>query len=377
MSVSSVHGATILAGIDSRCPCIESDLCLVRSNYQTFQAFQEAAPQCSDASKVRCCSEQMMLLSLIEIQNRKSPMKPRQGRTEKFVDKNLPCTAASECEEIYGTKAFHFIHITPQTACSNRDLVRCVVTQIKQESSLPCQEVTKCKEIFGTKSEHFSKYGFMTGCQNTGFVRCIKSNDGENEGTISMPTTTTTTTTTTTEKVFGPCNTDGAPALDSIVITSSPIICSTPSPVVTSSEPVVVTSSGTTPDLMSIVITSSPTKSTLFPVPITTTFRPTTKPELNSTVICSTPGCRKGENGKENIEVIGENEESGQIVIDNASKTPSVQIIGPRPVYFQVTDVRGPVIGDAAATRSQKEELKILLKLARDRLKAYIEGKRR
>ena len=131
---------------------------------------------------------------------------------------------------------------------------------------------------------------------------------------------------------------------------------------------------------MSIVITSSPTRSTLFPTVTQrpTTFRPQTTPDLQSIVICSSSSCRsvKKPTNKRKVEVIGETEESGQIVIDNDTATPSVQIIGPRPVYLQVTDVRGPVIGDGA-TRSQKEELKILLKLARDRLKAYIEGKRR
>ena len=39
---------------------------------------------------------------------------------------------------------------------------------------------------------------------------------------------------------------------------------------------------------------------------------------------------------------------------------------------IQVTDVRGPVIGDDA---SEKEQLKAYLRLARDRLKAYIDGK--
>ena len=66
---------------------------------------------------------------------------------------------------------------------------------------------------------------------------------------------------------------------------------------------------------------------------------------------------------------------AGQIIIDDEGGHHGhghVSIIGPRPVYFQMSNVNGPIVGGPT---KEKEELKFLLSLARDRLKAYINGK--
>ena len=453
-----VVASDLASMIDHRCPCVETDLCLVRTSYTTFSAFQEAAPRCSQ-EKVRCCSEGMMVLSLVQLQ-RTGGLR-RQGRQKKFNSKDLPCTLASECSQVYGTEAFHFIHISNQGACAEPDEVRCVVPKLTEESSLPCILQPICVEIFGTKSQHFQKYGFMTACK-VDHVRCLRwtSNPSPPPSLAESPNPTekpetdlesivitsaaeettkqppvsvvTITTAATAASTSSPCSccdaaTPGTiPDLDSIVITSSPVEVTTTrtttvstttlrpgqtpdlEAIVITSDPEIVTrptttlNPGQTSDLESIVVTSSPIKVTTSkttlkpgfspvdlesivitssPVKATTKFTisPTStkftgRPDLESVVVTSRPSLSRpvvlaGED-------LGLGAGAGQIILGEdppGPQPPSVQIIGPRPVYFQVTNVRGPVIGGNSDQETQ--ELKILLKLARDRLKAYIDGK--
>ena len=91
-----------------------------------------------------------------------------------------------------------------------------------------------------------------------------------------------------------------------------------------------------------------------------------TPPDLDS-IVLNDPNL---DSVDEDEPVVSGSVESGQIIVDN-NKTPSVQIIGPRPVYHQITNVKGPVIGDDA---SEREQLKYFLRLATEKLKAYIHG---
>jgi len=407
--------------IDKRCPCVEAELCFVKSNYQTFQAFQAATASCPEFY-VRCCSQEMMLLSLIELTNAKQET-ARRGRQQDIRQNQLPCIKPFKCSEIYGTQAFHFIHITSQNLCPNKDEVRCVVRKLDEETSLPCVHHKQCKRIYGTKPDDFQVYGFMTACLNPSFVRCVNivnsvfgitqpptvltpetveidpGNTVDLESIVVTPSSITTDSTTS-KPSFVTFSPGVVPDLDSIVITSSPTKSTNSPPLsiqTSTSKPSFVTfSPGVVPDLDSIVITSSPTKSTnspLFPIQTSTqstffpSLQPGVTPDLDSVVICDAL-CREQQaflnnqqallNNPEALfniqdETIG-SDESGQIIVSNPNpnQAPSVTIIGPKPVYVQVADVRGPVIRDDA---NEREQLKVYLRLARDRLKAYIGGK--
>ena len=111
----------ILAEVNQKCPCIERQVCLVKSNYQVFSAFQESSPQCPE-DKVRCCSETMMLRTLLKIQKLGVLKRRTTGRKSnhswfKFNQVDLECKIPSECTQIFGSQQFHFIHISPQKGC--------------------------------------------------------------------------------------------------------------------------------------------------------------------------------------------------------------------------------------------------------------------
>jgi len=356
--------------IDKRCPCVEAQLCFVKkTNFQTFQAFQAATSSCPD-SYVRCCSQEMMLLSLIELTNEKQEDARRRARQQNLNANQLPCIKPFQCSEIYGTQAFHFIHINPQKLCPNTDEVRCVVKKLDEETSLPCVHHKQCKQIYGTKPDHVRIYGFMTACLNPSFVRCVDL--------VNSDLVTSTSSSISSDFDFDEDNiiSGSTPDLMSIVVTSSSQLVTTRS---TTSKPTFVTfSPGVVPDLESIVVTSSPESSSNFPlIPIQTTtqstlfppFEPGVTPDLDSVVICDEI-CREALKNQDKL--IGR-EESGQILVSNSNQGPAFTIIGPKPVYYQVSNVQGPVIVRDDA--NEREQLKVYLRLARDRLKHYIEGK--
>ena len=163
LTLVSLVYCDILAEVNQKCPCIERDVCLVKSNYQVFSAFQETAPECQE-DKVRCCSETMMLLTLLKIQS-VGGLKPRTGRSQNFNQVDLECRIPSECTQIYGSKQFHFIHISPQKGCPEPFKIRCVVPKERHENGLQCILAPLCLEIFGTKEEHFQVHGYQTACR--------------------------------------------------------------------------------------------------------------------------------------------------------------------------------------------------------------------
>ena len=182
MALKSVVSNDILAEVNQKCPCIERQVCLVKSNYQVFSAFQESAPQCPE-EKVRCCSETMMLRTLLKIQKLGVLKRRTTGRNLnhswfKFNQVDLECKIPSECTQIFGSQQFHFIHISPQKGCPEPFKVRCVVPKERHENGLQCILAPLCLEIFGTKQEHIKVYGYQTACR-LGHVRCVKVKNGD------------------------------------------------------------------------------------------------------------------------------------------------------------------------------------------------------
>ena len=121
-----------------------------------------------------------------------------------------------------------------------------------------------------------------------------------------------------------------SPNLDSIVITSSPVKC-TPSPIQSTYSPFFTTSSKPL-----LEVTTKPS----------TTLRPGVVPFLDSITITSSPLRR-----------------TTVFPPQNSPGGGSVNIIGPRPVYLQVSNINGPVIG-GSEKEDDNEQLKLLLQLA-------------
>ena len=110
MALKSVVSNDILAEVNQKCPCIERQVCLVKSNYQVFSAFQESAPQCPE-EKVRCCSETMMLRTLLKIQKLGGLKRRTTGRKSnhswfKFNQVDLECKIPSECLRFLDRSSF-------------------------------------------------------------------------------------------------------------------------------------------------------------------------------------------------------------------------------------------------------------------------------
>mgnify|MGYP001176565570 CR=1 FL=1 len=353
ISCGCVVYSDISMEVNQKCPCIERDVCLVKSNYQVFSAFQESAPECPE-EKVRCCSETMMLLTLLKIQNL-GGLRSRIGRHQKFNNVvDLECRIPSECTQIYGSQQFHFIHISPQKGCPEPYKIRCVVPKERHENGLQCILAPLCLEIFGTKQEHFQVYGYQTACR-IGHVRCVKVKHGDSDSGVTTPTVTPTPdpiiqpVTPPPILVTQPPEQTPRPPLDSIVITSRPPVQSPP--------PVLGT--GPPPDLESVVITSRP------PVQ---GQPPGTIPDLESVVITSRP---RLEVRPFRLEGPG----GGKIIVgaSDGSRAPSVQIVGPSPIYYNV-----PAQPQAATrvsdTDIDRAELEALLRLARERVRELYGG---
>ena len=164
---------------NKRCPCLERDVCLVMGNYQQFSDFQEFTPECPE-EKLRCCSEKMMLQTLLKIQSLGGI--GRSGSHQKLHQVELECRLPSECSQIYGSQQFHFIHISPQQGCPEPFNIRCVVPKERHEYGLQCIPAPLCLEIHGTKREHFQIYGYQTACK-IGNVRCVQVKTHGNPGT--------------------------------------------------------------------------------------------------------------------------------------------------------------------------------------------------
>jgi len=332
--------------LNTRCPCIEANLCLTSSTIEIFQSFQEAFSDCS-SNKIRCCSEEMMLLSLIELQpTAKEESDERFG--QQFNKADLPCKSPRDCSEIYGSSPYHFVHISPQRECQRRGQVRCVVTKLQEQFSLPCVDPNLCYEKFGTKLDHFLTYGFMRPCegQDRSKVRCVRRRNqepsfpgGQFPSSVNRP----------------PCQ--GFPDLESTVITSSPIRCN-PSPTskpeisfTTPPRPSFVTQTPSTsncapgfrPNLSSIVLSSFPIKCIPSPTKSTTT-RPGVIPNLDSIVITSSP--------------IRTNKFS-----ELNPPARSVKITEPGSVVLQIANIKGPVVG-ADSSDDEDKRFRLLLQLA-------------
>ena len=413
----------ILTEVNQKCPCIERDVCLVKSNYQVFSAFQESAPECPE-EKVRCCSETMMLLTLLKIQNLRG-LKPRIGRHQKFNNVvDLECRIPSECTQIYGSEQFHFIHISPQRGCPEPFKIRCVVPKERHEHGLQCVLAPLCLEIFGTKQEHFQVHGYQTACR-IGHVRCVKVKHGDSVGSggsgVSIPTATPAPVDETlpgpiTQPVTsGPPGPMTPPDLVSIIITQAPDLDtdSDPSFVITSKPPVlgpppnlestVITSRppgqgpvfgtgtnrppGPPPPLDSVVITSRPPGQG--PVFGTGTNRPPGGggiPDLESTVITSRPRLEvrpfrlEGPGGGKiivggsdgfrapSVEIVGP---GGERV--SSESHSSVKIVGPSPMFYNLNQQQ-QTAARVSETDIDKVELEALLRLARERVKALYGG---
>jgi len=361
LTLASVVSSDILVEVNQECPCIERQVCLVKSNYQVFSAFQESSPECPE-EKVRCCSETMMLLTLLKIQ-RLGGLKRRTGRklNFKFNQVDLECRIPSECTQIYGSQQFHFIHISPQKGCPEPFKIRCVVPKERHENGLQCILAPLCLEIFGTKQEHFQVHGYQTACR-IGHVRCVKVKHGDSGSGVSGATTPTVTPTPdpiiqpvtpppilddfSTIIVTQPPEQTPRPPLDSIVITSRPPPVPVLPPVFGTEPP---------PDLESIVITSRP------PVEGSGTI-----PDLESVVITSRP---RLEVRPFRLEGPG----GGKIIVgaSDGSRVPSVQIVGPSPIFYNVPAQPQVATRDSDTDRA---ELEALLRLARERVRELYGG---
>ena len=249
--------------IEERCPCLESNLCYVSSR-STFDVFQRTAPRCS-GGQVRCCSNRIMVKTLLELQSRRNLKKPvinnkKTIENRRSYNKDLKCRNAHECHEAYGSKSYHVV-FGRQSSCSWGQ-VRCVVA--KATSYLPCVSSKMCREAFGTKPQHYLTFGIMPSCSAKDQVRCI-----------SVEITTTTTTT-------------SRPAYH-------------------------------------------------YPSPAA---------------------------------LLNEDTSGGQIIINQNDplKPPSVQIIGPKPVFLQAANMRGPVNNNL----SERQQLTALLKQTINRLQSYL-----
>ena len=68
--------------------------------------------------------------------------------------------------------------------------------------------------------------------------------------------------------------------------------------------------------------------------------------------------------------LLNEDTSGGQIIINqnDPQKPPSVQIIGPKPVYLQAANMRGPVNDKL----SERQQLAALLKQTINRLQSYL-----
>jgi len=380
----SVVCMDILTEVNKKCPCIEREVCLVKSNYQVFSAFQESAPECPE-EKVRCCSETMMLLTLLKIQNL-GGLKPRIGRHQKFntvVD--LECRIPSECTQIYGSQQFHFIHISPQKGCPEPYKIRCVVPRERHENGLQCILAPLCLEIFGTKQEHFKVHGYQTACK-IGHVRCVKVKHGDTGAGgagVSTPTATPTPADETlpgpiSQPVTSPPGPMTTPDLMAIIVTQAPD--QTTRPPFSSGGG----GGGPPPDLESTVVTSRPPGQG--PVFGSGTNQPPGAggiPDLESTVVTSRPrleirpfrlegpGGGKiivgGSDGSRapSVEIIGPSHIVGGVRA--SSRSPSVKIVGPAPIFHQEETRFSEVNVDRA-------ELEALLRLARERVKALYGG---
>jgi len=373
ISCGCVVYSDISMEVNQKCPCIERDVCLVKSNYQVFSAFQESAPECPE-EKVRCCSETMMLLTLLKIQNL-GGLRSRIGRHQKFNNVvDLECRIPSECTQIYGSQQFHFIHISPQKGCPEPYKIRCVVPKERHENGLQCILAPLCLEIFGTKQEHFQVYGYQTACR-IGHVRCVKVKHSDSGGVAISPPTLTPAPGPAPQPVTpapGPMTT---PDLMSITVTQTPD--QTTQPPLSSGG-----GGGTTPDLESVVITSRPpVQGPVFGTP-GSTRPPGGIPDLESIVITSRP---RLEVRPFRLEGPG----GGRIIVgaSEGSRAPSVQIIGPSHITgggpsgsvkiagsrpFQKADLQAATrLSEADIDRA---ELEALLRLARERVRELYGG---
>ena len=260
--------------IEGRCPCLDSKLCYVSSR-STFDVFQRTAPRCS-GGQVRCCSNRIMVKTLLELQSRRNLEKPlinnkKTIENRRSYNKDLKCRNAQECHEVYGSKSYHVV-FGRQSSCSWGQ-VRCVVA--KATSYLPCVNSKMCREAFGTKPQHYLTFGIMPSCSAKDQVRCI-----------SVEITTTTTTTTTSRPAYH---------------------------------------------------SSSIHDNNFYPSPAA---------------------------------LLNEDTSGGQIIINqnDPQKPPSVQIIGPKPVFLQAANMRGPVNNNL----SERQQLTALLKQTINRLQSYL-----
>ena len=322
----------------------------------------------------------------------------------------LPCLPFSSCSEIFGTKESHFTDFGVQPPCSKPNLVRCisyrpVLSDIVDASlttpspsptrptptttrpteaptrpapptnyeELPCVPLSQCAEVFGTQGIHFILYGFQAPCPSASSVRCVRSDIQTTLRPSPAPTRPTP----------GPTRPTSAPTRP------------TPAPTRPTQAPTRPTPAPTRP-------TPAPTR------PTPTSTRP---PHTNHIELPCLPisfceeifGTQSIHFVKFGVQSTCSSTSYVRCVRPVTQTTPrpvpcitrppqglvspSVQIIGPQPIYVTYNNIKGPTVGGAGSTDlqpgsvesfgvdpSQENQINLLLQSLRSRLQQLIVG---
>ena len=329
----------------------------------------------------------------------------------------LPCLPFSSCSEIFGTKESHFTDFGVQPPCSKPNLVRCisyrpVLSDIVDASlttpspsptrptptttrpteaptrpapptnyeELPCVPLSQCAEVFGTQGIHFILYGFQAPCPSASSVRCVRSDIQTTLRPSPAPTRPTP----------GPTRPTSAPTRP------------TPAPTRPTPAPTRPTQAPTRP-------TPAPTRPT--PAPTRPTPTSTRPPHTNHIELPCLPisfceeifGTQSIHFVKFGVQSTCSSTSYVRCVRPVTQTTPrpvpcitrppqglvspSVQIIGPQPIYVTYNNIKGPTVGGAGSTDlqpgsvesfgvdpSQENQINLLLQSLRSRLQQLIVG---
>ena len=336
----------------------------------------------------------------------------------------LPCLPFSSCSEIFGTKESHFTDFGVQPPCSKPNLVRCisyrpVLSDIVDASlttpspsptrptptttrpteaptrpapptnyeELPCVPLSQCAEVFGTQGIHFILYGFQAPCPSASSVRCVRSDIQTTLRPSPAPTRPTP----------GPTRPTSAPTRP------------TPAPTRPTPAPTRPTQAPTRPTPAPTRPTPAPTRPT--PAPTRPTPTSTRPPHTNHIELPCLPisfceeifGTQSIHFVKFGVQSTCSSTSYVRCVRPVTQTTPrpvpcitrppqglvspSVQIIGPQPIYVTYNNIKGPTVGGAGSTDlqpgsvesfgvdpSQENQINLLLQSLRSRLQQLIVG---
>eukprot|EP00092_Neocalanus_flemingeri_P082907 GFUD01103984.1.p1 GENE.GFUD01103984.1~~GFUD01103984.1.p1 ORF type:complete len:576 (-),score=115.06 GFUD01103984.1:341-2068(-) len=340
--------------------------CLPPTSCQEIYGTKVEHFDCPDVDQVRCAQPSSPATTTTPRPS--SPTTPSPPTVE------LPCVLPSSCQEVYGILGIHFTEHGTQLPCPGQDDVRCVtlssspslipsLTPAHPSDLLPCVQPDSCSEVYGTLGSHFTEFGLQLFCPNSATVRCVTTS-------TPPPTTPTSTPPPTAPPTPIPTSPPTSPPSITPAHSSELLPCLEPSSCL---EVYGTLGSHFTQFGLQVFC---PDSETVRCVTATTSSPPvTTVPVTPASTLA--PPVTVSEPSTEASPTIHPLFTTQAPVL-----APVVHIIGPRPVYISLNDIRGPssashreldssgsIQSTSNIDQTKQDQVRDLLKLLENQLK--------